>query len=148
MQPAPSQASQNIPSQQNDASPSPTSHHGQLRDDDLQDSLQPHTGEPQGPPGPPTGGTDGDATRPDGRSAAEDVGLSGVKAATPPPRDRISEYENARVKAPRKPSEGPLFEVLKSNRKPDDTHSPIATLPNGESTAHCSCHICVPRVGD
>jgi hypothetical protein len=71
------------------------------------------------------------ATSADGNTL-EPLGLRGSKASTPPPRDRISEYENARVKTPKKPAEGPLFEVIKSNRRPDDKSSAIAKLPNGE----------------
>lgn len=136
MQPEPSKANHNISTQQNDSQSSPTSQHGQPRDDDLQDSLLPHPGERSGDPEPPTGGTQGDATRANAtghdESTAENVGLRGIKATTPAPRDRISEYENARIKTPKKPSEGPLFEVIKSNRKDDDKNSPISKLPNGE----------------
>jgi len=143
MQSEPSKASQNIPTQQTTASPSPTSQHGQRRSDDLQDSLQPHSREPQGEPGPPKGDNQGDATRlgatSDESNAVEIVGLKGIKATTPPPRDRISEYENARVKTPKRTSEGPLFEVVKSNRRPDDKSSAIAKLPNGASKTTVTC---------
>jgi hypothetical protein len=136
MQPAPAHASQNIPSQQANPSPSPSSQHGQLRDDDLQDSAQPHSGELRGEPEPQDGGDGRDATRSDATSddgsTAEALGLRPVDGNTPPPRNRISEYENARVTSPRKPAEGPLFEVIKTTRKPDDKSSPIAKLPNGE----------------
>lgn len=129
-------ASQNIPTQQNHVYPSPTSQHGQLRSDGLQHSLQPHPGELWGEPELPTEGDQADATRANATSndgsAAEIGGLKGMKVTTPPPRDRISEYENARVQTPKQPSEGPLFEVVKSARKPDDKNSPIAKLPNGE----------------
>jgi hypothetical protein len=48
---------------------------------------------------------------------------------------RITEYENARLKSPQKPAEGPLFEIVKSNRNPDDKKSPIAEFPTGECSA-------------
>lgn len=146
MQPEPSNATQNIPTQQSNRQTPPTHHHGQHRDDDLQDSLQPHSGELRGEPEPPAGGSGSrrDATRSDATSdeghAAESVGLKGVKVTTPPPRDRISEYENARIKTPRKLAEGPLFEVIKSNRKPDDKNSPIVKLPN-EVLIHAIAHL-------
>jgi hypothetical protein len=144
MQPEPSTTSQNIPAPGNPLFPSPTSQHGQPRDDDLQDSLQPHPGELRGEPGSPPGGNAADATRSNATSddghAVDTFGLSGAETTTPPPRDRISEYENARVKTPKKPSEGPLFEVVKSNRRPDDKSSPIAKLPNGESA--CRHFVC------
>jgi hypothetical protein len=132
MQSEPTKASQHVPTPEDLPQSPPTSQHGQLRSDDLQDSLQPHPGEQQGEPGPPTGGKERDATR---SNATSDDGHAGNDASTPPPRDRISEYENARVKTPKKPSEGPLFEVIKGNRKPDDKSSPIAKLPNGECRA-------------
>jgi hypothetical protein len=142
MQPAPTKASQNIPAPEKTRQPSPTSQHGQRRHDDLQDPLQPHSGELRGESEPPLGGTTRDAMPSDATSSDEDtretLGVRGTKVSTPPPppppRDRISEYENARVKTPKKPSEGPLFEVIKSNRRPDDKSSPIAKLPNGECT--------------
>jgi hypothetical protein len=135
MQPEPSTTSQNIPAPGNPLFPSPTSQHGQPRDDDLQDSLQPHPGELRGEPVPPPGGNAADATRSNATSDdghAVETLLRGTDSSTPPPRDRISEYENARVKTPKKPSEGPLFEVVKSSRRPDDKSSAIAKLPNGE----------------
>jgi hypothetical protein len=139
MQPEPTQASHNIPTPENTPPPSATSHHGQRLEHDLQDSLQPHSGELRGVSEPPKSGDQGDATRSRATSADENaldtLGLSGSKASTPPPRDRISEYENARVKTPKKPAEGPLFEVIKSNRRPDDKSSAIAKLPNGK---HCA----------
>jgi hypothetical protein len=136
MQPEPTQASPNIPAPENTPPPSAISHHGQRLEHDVQDSLQPHSGELRGPPEPSKGGDHGDATgaratSPDS-NAIEILGLSDSKASTPPPRDRISEYENARVKTPKKPADGPLFEVVKSNRRPDDKSSAIAKLPNGK----------------
>jgi hypothetical protein len=138
MQPEPTQAIHNIPTPENTPPPSATSHHGQRLEHDLQDSLQPHSGELREAPEPPRG-DQGDATGSRATSAdgntLEPLGLRGSKASTPPPRDRISEYENARVKTPKKPAEGPLFEVIKSNRRPDDKSSAIAKLPNGECSA-------------
>jgi hypothetical protein len=96
----------------------------------MQDSLQPHQGGLWGAPEPPKSGDEGSATR--SGNALETLGLRGSKASTPPPRDRISEYENACVKTPKLPAEGPLFEVIKSNRRPDDKSSAIAKLPNGK----------------
>jgi hypothetical protein len=141
MQSEPTKASQDVHTPKDPPQPSPTCQHGQLRSDDLQDSLQPHPGEQQGEPEPPMGGKERDATRSNATSedghAVETLGLRGNDASTPPPRDRISEYENARVKTPKKPSEGPLFEVIESNRRPDDKSSPIAKLPNGEFRVAC-----------
>jgi hypothetical protein len=142
MQSEPTKASQYAPTPENAPHPPPTSQHGQPRDDDLQDSLQPHPGEQRREPEPPSSGNEieGDATRSSATSsdgnAVETFGLRGNEASTPPPRNRISEYENARVKTPKKPSEGPLFEVIKSNRRPDDKSSPIAKLPNGECSVY------------
>jgi hypothetical protein len=52
------------------------------------------------------------------------------------PRNRITEYENALTQSAKKRSEGPIFEVIKKSRKPDDKSSPIANLPNGKVAAH------------
>jgi hypothetical protein len=140
MQPAPTKASQNIPAPEQTRQPSSTSQHGQRHHDDLEDPLQLHSGELRGAPEPLSGGTKRDAMPSNATSSDEDtgetLGMRGTRVSTPtpPPRDRISEYENARVKTPKRPSEGPLFEVIKSNRRPDDKSSPIAKLPNGECT--------------
>lgn len=146
MQSEPTKASQHAPTPENAPHPPPTSQHGQPRDDDLQDSLRPHSGEQQRGPEPPSGGKDRDATHSSATSsdgnAVETFGLKGNDASTSPPRNRISEYENARVKTPKKPCEGPLFEVIKSNRRPDDKSSPIAKLPNGE------CSVCLRFNGE
>ncbi|KAJ4368184.1 hypothetical protein N0V83_006540 [Neocucurbitaria cava] len=118
--------------------------HGQQRDDDLQASLQPHSGGPQGESEPPTGGNARDATRSDPVSDDDDtseaVRLKGTTNAISPPRNRIAEYENALASSPPKPSEGRLFEVTKSNRRPDDKSSPIAKLPN-EVLIHAIAHL-------
>jgi hypothetical protein len=140
MQPAPSNTPHNIPTLQNTPD-SPNHHHGQRRSDDLQDSLQSPPGEQRGAPGLPSSGDGRDATRPGATSGdgdATDVPrLNSTRAITPPPRDRITDYENARLKSPQKPAEGPLFEIVKSNRKPDEKKSPITDFPTGEWTADC-----------
>jgi hypothetical protein len=136
MQPESTHAPRNIPTQQDTPITSPTPHYGQRRDNDLPDSLQPHSSEPRGEPQPLSSGTERDETRSglagDDGDTMEAIGLKCADASTPPPRDRITEYENARVKSPSKPSEGPLFEVVKVHRKPDDKNCPITKLPNGE----------------
>ncbi|KAF2032667.1 hypothetical protein EK21DRAFT_109740 [Setomelanomma holmii] len=141
---APTKASQNIPSQQNTRTASSTSQHGQLRDDDLQDSPQPHSGEMRGEPEPPTRGDEGAASRSTATSDDGDASgtfrLRGIDGSTSPSRNKISEYENARVKTPRKPAEGPLFEVIKTPRRPDDKSSPISKLPN-EVLIHAIAHL-------
>jgi hypothetical protein len=133
MQPESTTVSQNV-SHQQPPSDTTTSQHGQRRDD-LQDSPQPHSGELWGEPEPPPGGHARHATRSDEAvtavSALEAVGLRGAASPSPPPRDRITEYENALADSPRRPA-GPLFEIIKSNKKPGDKTSPIAKLPNGK----------------
>ncbi|KAH8710151.1 hypothetical protein GQ44DRAFT_830458 [Phaeosphaeriaceae sp. PMI808] len=142
----PTNASPIASNQQNTVESPPTSQHGQRYSNDSQDSLQPHSSEVWGGPEPPTGGKERDAplsnattTDGDGSITSTDH-LKSVETVTPPPRDRISEYENARVKSTRTLSEGPLFEVIKSNRQPDDRSSPIAKLPN-EVLIHCIAHL-------
>jgi hypothetical protein len=145
MQPEPTNASQNVSHQQAASDTTTTSQHGQLRDDDLQDSLQPHPGELRGEPEPPKSGHARNATRSDEDvnevNAVEADGLKGAASSSPPPRDRITEYENALADSPRKPS-GPLFEIIKSTKKPGDKNSPIAKLPNGEYLPSLGyCHV-------
>ena len=134
MQPESTTVSQNV-SHQQPPSDTTTSQHGQRHDDDLQDSLQPHSGELWGEPEPPPGGHTRDAMRSDEAittaSTLEADGLRGTASPSPPPRDRITEYENALADSPRRPA-GPLFEIVKSNKKPGDKTSPIAKLPNGK----------------
>lgn len=133
MQPEPLSTSHNISHQQTVFTSETNSQHGQRRSDDLQDSLQPHPGELWGEP--PAGGPAGYATRPDDTSnrvqIGEPDGLKTIASPSPPPRDRITEYENALASSPRKHVDGPLFEVIKGNTKPGDKSSPIAKLPNG-----------------
>jgi hypothetical protein len=135
MQPEPTDVSQRFPSQNATLDAPNTSQHGHRRGDDLQDSPQPHFGEAWGDSELSTGGVARDATFvhqvTNGLTPMEANGLKNGARPSPTPRDRITEYENALANSPRKPSEGPLFEVVKSNRSPDDKSSPIAKLPNG-----------------
>ena len=139
MQPEPINASQNVSYQQSSSDTATTSQHGQRRSHDLQVSLQPHLGELRGESGPQPRGFARDATRSEADTAVGTVekdGLKRVASPSPPPRDRITEYENALKSSPRKPADGPLFEIVKSNKKkPSDKSSPIANLPNGV----CKC---------
>lgn len=121
----------------------PTSQHGQRRDDDPQQPLQSLSSELQGETESPSGGESRDATRPGTPSTngdAETEGLKSLRLSTPPPRNRIDEYEKALSKSARKNPGGPLFEVIKSVRKPDDKRSPIAHLPN-EILTHAIAHL-------
>lgn len=123
--------------------PSPTSQHGQRRDDGPQPLLQAHRSGSRGESESPSGGDSRDATRSETPSAngdAETEGLSRLRLSTPPPRNRIDEYEKALTKSARRNPEGPLFEVIKTNRKPDDKRSPIAHLPN-EVLIHAIAHL-------
>lgn len=145
MQSEPLDVTQNPSPHQVASDPAITSQHGQLRDNDLQDSLRPHLGGLRRESQSPTGGNTRDATRStstsDDGDSAEVGGLKGLGIATPPPKNRITEYENALSRSARKSPEGPLFEVLKSNRRPDDKSSPIANLPNGKSNIQDSARL-------
>jgi hypothetical protein len=55
-----------------------------------------------------------------------------LSPTSPSPRNRIEEYENALTRSAKKLVDGPVIEVIKKNRKPDDENCPIANLPNGE----------------
>lgn len=141
MPPEPTNVSQHVIHQQITANTATASQHGQRRSDDLQDSLQPHPGELWGEPESSPDGRDGNATRSDEASdCVKTDGLRGVTSSSPPPRDRITEYENALANSPRKPSAGPLFEIIKSDKKPGDKRSPIAKLPN-EVLIHAIAHL-------
>lgn len=123
--------------------PQAPSQHGQRRDDDQQPPLQLHPGDARGESESPSGGDGRDTTRsetPGANGDAESEGLKGLRLSTPPPRNRIDEYEKALTKSARKNPEGPLFEVIKTNRKPDDKRSPIAHLPN-EVLIHAIAHL-------
>ncbi|KAF1919568.1 hypothetical protein BDU57DRAFT_546198 [Ampelomyces quisqualis] len=102
--------------------PSTTSQHGQCRDHDLPGALQPRSRELRG--------------------QVEPLGVKGIETATPPPRprDRVSDYENAGIKTPKPSPQGPLFDVIKSNRRPEDATSPTAKLPN-EVLIHAIAHL-------
>ena len=116
-------------------SPATTPQHG-LQDRDQQLSLLPRPSEEQGEP-EPSDSSRLDASRESSRD--RDGGAPArLSPASPAPRDRITEYENALVQTPRKRYQGPVFEVIKSARKPDDKSCPIAKLPNGESLEHVS----------
>ncbi|KAL6710230.1 hypothetical protein ACN47E_009176 [Coniothyrium glycines] len=92
-------------------------------------------------PESPQGGIGRDEQRApaDGDAVAVN-GLKRHQSTSPPPKDRITEYENALRSSARKPTEAPLFEVIKSNRKPEDKSSPIAKLPN-EVLIHAIAHL-------
>lgn len=52
------------------------------------------------------------------------------RSLLPHARSRIDEYEQAATPPPRKTS-GPVFDVIRAPRGPDDKRSPISELPNG-----------------
>lgn len=135
MQPEPTNVQQRVLSQETAFTPATTSQHGQHCDDALQASLHPHSGELRGASGPPTGGNVHYAMRPrtdsDHGNTTEADGLKGIGVMTTS-GNRIAEYENASASSARKPTEAPLFEVIKSNRGPEDKSSSIAKLPNGQ----------------
>ena len=64
-------------------------------------------------------------------AASRNRRINASKTPSPSPGNRISRYENAIVTPPRLKSDGPAFEVIKTNRKPGDKISPVAQLPNG-----------------
>ncbi|KAI8942584.1 hypothetical protein NX059_000642 [Plenodomus lindquistii] len=140
----PTKADQNIPSPQIAPDHPTASQHGHHLDDDLQDSLLPHSGGLRREPESPTGGNIRDATRTD--AVARDDALfntgrlSNGETSTPLPGDRITEYENSTANSARQLTEGPLFEVIKSHRKSNDKSSPIAALPN-EVLVHAIAHL-------
>ena len=134
MQPEPSQASQNtLSTEVAPEYPATTSQHG-LQDRGKQLSLLSHYNGDPGEPAPADAAGE-HASRESSRDRDSDAATR-LNPASPSPKDRITEYENALVQTPRKRNQGPAFEVIKSTRKPDDKSCPIAKLPNGESTQH------------
>lgn len=65
------------------------------------------------------------------RVAADIDDAARLNQGSPSSWTKIVEYENALVHTPRKKPEGPLFEVIKKKRNPDDKSCPIEKLPNG-----------------
>ncbi|KAH7043170.1 hypothetical protein B0J12DRAFT_701939 [Macrophomina phaseolina] len=63
-----------------------------------------------------------------------------LKKPSPPPVNRIAEYESALLASPQRKPEGPVFEVVKKNRKAGDRSSPVAKLPN-EILTHALSHL-------
>lgn len=132
MQPEPPQASQNTLSPQLALEhPATTSQHGPQDHDQKLFPLSHHYGESGEPVS--AGAVDERASRGSSRDRDPDAATR-LSPASPLPRNRITEYENALVQTPKKRPHGPAFEVIKSTRKPDDKSCPIAKLPNGEST--------------
>ena len=136
MQPEPTSVSQNALSPE--VAPetrTPSSQHG-LQDAYNPLSLLPHIPEEQ---------REQYFVRTVGQDATRDVGYSGdlesarLSPASPSPRNRVADYENAMAQSPRKKNEGPAFDVIKSVRKPDDKSCPILNLPNGESLLRYIC---------
>ncbi|KAF2143787.1 uncharacterized protein K452DRAFT_247209 [Aplosporella prunicola CBS 121167] len=85
-------------------------------------------------PGSGAGGQPGPEGAVDGRDTKSRLKTS------PPPRNRIEEYENALAPSPLKKPELPIFEVVKKSRKPGDKSSAIAKLPN-EILTHALSHL-------
>ncbi|KAF1993239.1 hypothetical protein P154DRAFT_82571 [Amniculicola lignicola CBS 123094] len=140
MQSEPSNVSQNTLNQQPspDNAP-PASQHG-IRLEDDPPSLLPHHEERREPRSAVIGGD----TPPSSSSSPERVSdadeATRLSPTSPSPRNRIAEYENVSSQPSRSRSEGPFFEVIKSNRKPGDKSSPILTLPN-EVLTHAISHL-------
>ncbi|KAF2268767.1 hypothetical protein CC78DRAFT_509943 [Lojkania enalia] len=117
---------------------SASSQHGILHGDDPA-SLLPREGEQKDPSSSVLG-------RDTIRSAISservpDIDESARLSAVPlSPRNRIAEYESALINSSKKRPDGPLFEVIKTNRKSDDKSSPIAKLPN-EVLTHAISHL-------
>ena len=130
MQPEPAQVFQNtLPRPAPELSVA-TSQHG-LQDRNHELSLLPHHVEGQREQ---VSAVDTQQDASWGFSRDRDAGAAArLSPTSPSPKNRITEYENALVQTPKKRNQGPVFEVIKSARKPDDKTCSIAKLPNGES---------------
>lgn len=110
-----------------------TSQHG-LHHHDQQALLPSHSCEVQREPisvGRAGGSSYADVDAPDsGSDGADDAAR--LNPRTPSPKNKIAEYENASLNSGKKRADTPVFEVIKTVRKPDDKSCAIAKLPNGE----------------
>ena len=139
MQPEPPAVPQNEPTETSTQQTTASTQHG-LHDSDATVSLSPaeHAGAGT------TTSTPSEQIAADAAFAASVQGERDVPAqesrrlspkSTPSPpagRNRITEYEKAST-PPIKKREGPVFEVIKKYRSPNDKSSPIQELPNGTS---------------
>lgn len=137
MQPESTNAPERAPNPETASNPATTTQHGrQHSNHDPQGSLHSHADKMRGTPEGSPRGSARDAAHlnahADDGHIVETYRLKDTQTVTPPPRDRITEYENALANSARKPTEAPLFEVIKSTRKPEDRSSPVAKLPNGK----------------
>ncbi|SMR61546.1 unnamed protein product [Zymoseptoria tritici ST99CH_3D1] len=73
-------------------------------------------------------------------ASSENRGLNIRDTPSPPAYNRIVEYEQAATPSARKKDEGPVFEVVKKARSPNDKRSPIQDLPN-EILTHSLAHL-------
>lgn len=109
-----------------ETSPTPTQHG--IRDNQLP---------PLHPPGVWTGGSQTHSVGQDTSSRSSSLervrsadDSSRLSPVSPPPRNRITEYENAGA---RERAESVLFEVVHTKKKNDAKSSPISKMPNGTS---------------
>ncbi|KAF2121159.1 hypothetical protein BDV96DRAFT_563706 [Lophiotrema nucula] len=138
MQPEPTSVSEQVLTQKTTPDTRPTtSQHGLHRDDDPASHLlrNKESGEPEAD----IGGRDNGTAVESGRVAVSDE-TARLSPTSPSPRNRIAEYEAALNESTKKKSEGPLFEVVKTPRKPEDQSSPISKLPN-EVLTHAISHL-------
>lgn len=130
MQPEPSKVLQNAILEQSISDNAPTSSQHGIHPDDQPASLLPHEEERRVSGALFGDDTVAEASSPE-RVAATSNDATRLSQPSPSGRTRIEEYENATAQSTRKRSDGPVFEVIKKNRKPDDESSPIVKLPNG-----------------
>ncbi|KAF2188221.1 hypothetical protein K469DRAFT_567143 [Zopfia rhizophila CBS 207.26] len=140
MQPEPSNVfrsvSPQLPAPENTTS---SSQHG-IRYDDHPASLLPHD-EERREARPDVLGHDTASSAPLSERVTDTTNETArLSPTSPSPRNRIEEYENALAQSEKKRSDGPIFEVIKKNRKPDDKSSPISKLPN-EILTHAISHL-------
>ncbi|KAF2494206.1 hypothetical protein BU16DRAFT_583157 [Lophium mytilinum] len=139
MQSGPSNDSQNNFTQEPTQDDQNPSQHGRLPDDDPASPLS-LDGERR-VPDQPRGEVARDGAAPShSRDAADPHESARLSQTSPSPGSRIEEYENSAAQLIRKKSDGPVFEVIKKARTPDDKRSPITNLPN-EILTHALSHL-------
>ncbi|KAF2808409.1 uncharacterized protein BDZ99DRAFT_572278 [Mytilinidion resinicola] len=139
MQSGPFHDSQNILTQEPTQVDQNSPQHGRLPDYDPASSLPP-AGERRAPDQPPGVVARDDAAPSHSRVAADLHESARLSQTSPSPGSRIEEYEKSVAQLIRKKSDGPVFEVIKKARTPDDKRSPITTLPN-EILTHALSHL-------
>lgn len=140
MQSEPSESSQKASSQEPTPNfPASSYNHGNQPND--HDGLRAGSSQEAATLGGYSGSTDLASVTKRDSSSERDAFRGNRKRMSPtitPPRNRISEYENALSKTPKNPISGPSFQVVRKERmSPNDSCAKLTDLPNGTLPSYC-----------